>query len=318
MSVSVAMCTYNGGNYLDDQLKSIVSQTLPPDEIIICDDGSTDNTIEIIQKFRDQTPIPISLYQNSTRLGITKNFQQAISLCKYDYIALSDQDDVWMKNKLQKQIEFLQQNQKEIDLVFSDLLIVNDQLESTGKTLWKTFRFTPRRQKLWRKGKAFLLQMKNGNVVAGSTLVFKAAYRKRFLDLLSRTYHMWFHDGIIAVVAGKEKKIDFIPEPLVKYRQHAQQATQPYRTRLYKDNIEKYEELYEDFSQMGYAGSDLCYLRNMISHLKFRAGLPHPLARRIIKVAGELFSLRYYRYSRSFGLTAFHDIVNKTNQLTTR
>src|SRR6185436_6024182 len=166
MSVSVAMCTYNGANYLNDQLRSIACQTLPPAELIICDDGSIDKTIEIIQNFKQQTSIPISLYQNSTRLGIIKNFQQAISLCNYEYIALSDQDDIWMPDKLNKQIQFLE-SKREVQVVFADLLLVDESLKSLNKTLLELYHFTSQRKKQWRKGKAFSLLLKNGNVVSG-------------------------------------------------------------------------------------------------------------------------------------------------------
>jgi glycosyltransferase involved in cell wall biosynthesis len=78
-TVSIALCTHNGGEFLNDQLKSIQYQSLQPNEIIICDDNSSDNTLEIISQFSDK--LPIKLFQNIPALGTIKNFEYAISLC---------------------------------------------------------------------------------------------------------------------------------------------------------------------------------------------------------------------------------------------
>jgi len=93
-TISVALCTYNGELYLREQLESILKQTFPPDEIIICDDGSTDTTIKILEEFRRKSFIPVKVYYNKENLGVSKNFEKAISLCSGDIIFLSDQDDV--------------------------------------------------------------------------------------------------------------------------------------------------------------------------------------------------------------------------------
>jgi len=92
--ISIALCTYNGEAYLSDQLASIVKQTQQPDELIACDDGSTDNTLQILDQFSGEAPFPVRVYLNQQRLGPTKNFEKAISLCSGDFIFLSDQDDV--------------------------------------------------------------------------------------------------------------------------------------------------------------------------------------------------------------------------------
>jgi glycosyltransferase involved in cell wall biosynthesis len=98
--ISIAMATFNGANYLKEQLESIDSQIRKPDEIIICDDLSTDNTIKIIQEFKKKTLINIVLVINDVRLGTTRNFEKAISLCSFDLIFLSDQDDIWDIKKI--------------------------------------------------------------------------------------------------------------------------------------------------------------------------------------------------------------------------
>lgn len=94
------MATYNGAPFIIDQLKSFANQTLPPDELIICDDGSNDLTIDLIQDFCREAQFVVRLYRNELRLGYARNFFKAISLCTGDIIALSDQDDIWLPGKL--------------------------------------------------------------------------------------------------------------------------------------------------------------------------------------------------------------------------
>jgi glycosyltransferase involved in cell wall biosynthesis len=105
MKTSVAICTFNGEKYIKAQLESILNQTLAIDEIIICDDGSNDKTIAIIELIQIENPNKISLYKNKVNLGSTKNFEKAISICTGYYIFLSDQDDIWKENKVEKVIQ---------------------------------------------------------------------------------------------------------------------------------------------------------------------------------------------------------------------
>ena len=92
---SVALCTYDGARYLTDQLDSFISQVRRPDELIICDDASTDESLDIIMSFAMHAPFPVRIYRNEHNLGFIKNFEKAIQLCDGDIIALADQDDVW-------------------------------------------------------------------------------------------------------------------------------------------------------------------------------------------------------------------------------
>ena len=92
------MCTFNGAEFLPAQLESILAQTRPPDEIVVCDDASTDETTGILRSFAADS---VKLKFNQQNVGSVKNFEQAISLCTGDVIALSDQDDVWREDKLE-------------------------------------------------------------------------------------------------------------------------------------------------------------------------------------------------------------------------
>ena len=100
MKISIAMCTWNGISYLPSQLDSIAKQTRRPDELVICDDASRDNTIVLLRSFAVTANFPVHIIENPARLGSTANFSKAISLCQGDVIVFSDQDDVWQIEKL--------------------------------------------------------------------------------------------------------------------------------------------------------------------------------------------------------------------------
>jgi hypothetical protein len=100
MRVSIALATYNGSKYLGEQLQSIAAQTLPPCEIVLCDDGSSDDTVEIARRFSRSAPFPVQVVRNDVRLNFRANFMKAAGLCAGDLIAFCDQDDRWRADKL--------------------------------------------------------------------------------------------------------------------------------------------------------------------------------------------------------------------------
>jgi glycosyltransferase involved in cell wall biosynthesis len=99
-AVSVAMATYNGANFLQEQLDSLARQTLLPAELVVSDDASTDGTVAILQQFAAQAPFPVRILQNETRLGFGFNFLGIIGRCAGELVAFCDQDDIWRENKL--------------------------------------------------------------------------------------------------------------------------------------------------------------------------------------------------------------------------
>jgi len=154
LSLSVALCTYDGSRFLSEQLQSIGSQSRLPDELVICDDRSSDNTVAIIKSFALEAPFPLRLEVNPTNLGSTKNFERAISLCRGDVIALSDQDDIWKTDKL-AYIERVFLSSASVGAVFSDADVVDEQLNSLGYKLWDRYGFTRKRRRHLVAGRAF-------------------------------------------------------------------------------------------------------------------------------------------------------------------
>src|SRR4051812_16300560 len=98
--ISIALATYNGEKYLSAQLESLALQTRLPAELVVCDDCSTDRTIDIIDEFIARAPFPVRVARNESRLGFVNNFMRAAQGCRADLIAFCDQDDIWEPNKL--------------------------------------------------------------------------------------------------------------------------------------------------------------------------------------------------------------------------
>jgi len=107
MKISVAMCTFNGAKFLKEQIDSILNQTLKVDEIIICDDGSADDTLSIVTSYHNLYPNLFKFFKNENNLRSNKNFEKAITICDGDFIFLADQDDVWNESKVENTISFL-------------------------------------------------------------------------------------------------------------------------------------------------------------------------------------------------------------------
>lgn len=119
--ISVCIATYNGAHYIKAQLDSILSQISDLDEIIVCDDQSSDGTIDVITAYNDPR---IKIYRNETRLGHVRNFERALSLAEGDYIFLSDQDDVWLPGRVDVMVSKLETNPK-IALVASNFDLID-------------------------------------------------------------------------------------------------------------------------------------------------------------------------------------------------
>lgn len=133
MRISIAMATYNGAAHIQQQLESFLSQTYPPDEVVVCDDCSTDETIEILESFRESAPFTVAIHRNEKNLGYTKNFEKALQNCSGELIFLSDQDDVWFPNKVERVTDVFLAHPDKL-LVIHDGELVDENLVSHGAT----------------------------------------------------------------------------------------------------------------------------------------------------------------------------------------
>lgn len=131
MKISIAMATFNGAEYIREQLDSFSYQTRRPDEVVVFDDNSTDNTLEIIDDFSRSAPFDVQVYRNGTTIGYTKNFENAINQCTGDVIFLSDQDDVWLRTKIET-IERVFFESPNVLVTVNDAEITEANLRPTG------------------------------------------------------------------------------------------------------------------------------------------------------------------------------------------
>lgn len=211
MKVSVVIATFNGERYLKDQLESIISQTLIPDEIIVCDDCSTDDTVKILEQYESNDHI--KLFVNKSRLGLIKNFKNAVNRTKDgNYIALSDQDDIWFPNKLEKCATALKTIEQPDNpcMVHSDLLYV----DVSDKIISESFRRVLGQHKY----KQNLQTLLYGNFVNGCTTLFNQVLKKGFLAMPDQI--ALNHDGWMALLAFTFGRVSYLNEPMVRYRRH--------------------------------------------------------------------------------------------------
>jgi hypothetical protein len=222
MNLSIAMCTYNGAKYLRAQLESIASQRLVPAELVVCDDGSTDSTPEMLQAFAVNAPFPVRLYRNETNLGPSQNFAKAIGLCSGEIVALADQDDEWLPQKLERLVsEF--RARPEAGLVFSDAEVMGQDSRLLGYRAWEStwVEFGGKERQLFEDSKALDLLLTR-NIVTGATIAFRSEFKDLILPIPAME-RVFLHDYWIALMVAAVSTLAWISEPLIRYRRHVDQ-----------------------------------------------------------------------------------------------
>jgi glycosyltransferase involved in cell wall biosynthesis len=309
LSISVAMCTYNGARFLPAQLESVATQERPPEELVVCDDGSSDNTLEIVREFARHAPFPVRLKMNQTNVGSTKNFEQAISLSQGAIVALADQDDVWYPPKL-KQIENVFLRSDDVVLVFSDADVIDNDSRLVGRHLWSSFSFDAAKQHQVANGDALAVLIRHP-VVTGATM----AFRRELLPLVTPIPDDEIHDRWISYLLAVRGRFDIIPQPLMQYRQHGSQQLglppKAARERMvhardkganfYAEEIHRFEQI-RDWVQarrieFPYAEHALKEIERKLSHLAHRVRLAPIKVARLPNVLRESLNGNYWRYS---------------------
>lgn len=327
MKFSVAMCTYNGASYLEEQLASITAQTRPASELVICDDGSTDATCEIIDRFAASSPFPVRFHANPLKLGSTKNFEQAIAFCQGDYVALCDQDDVWLPNRLEV-IETEFDRAPNVGLVFSDGEVIDETGRAVGYTLWEKLPLLPaERRRL--QGRKAIDDLLAGSTVTGATMVFRARFKDLILPIPDDLPII--HDAWIALLLAAVSEVVPLASPLIKYRQHGEQQVGSKarqgaprnirvamrRSNSYQDIIEIGTRAQQRLAEHGdvYNSADaFSRLESRLDHLRTRGRLPEEALPRVVSVMKELMSGRYHSYSRGL-LSAAKDLLRANAEL---
>jgi glycosyltransferase involved in cell wall biosynthesis len=312
LKLSIALCTYNGEKYILEQLRSISNQTRLPDELIICDDNSKDDTVKIIGQFARQAPFPVKLIVNAANLGSTKNFEKAIGHCEGDIIFLSDQDDIWHSNKLET-IESVFNRSPSVGLVFSDGILIDSNGNPVNKNLLDTIGYSRFRRYQVSRGEYSKVLLKR-NIVTGATMAFRSSYKKYILPVPKHVVH----DTWIALIMANFSDLRLLDYPLIKYRIHAtQQIGVPlsiYKYVYYKyhsvyknpyDNhivyVEKEKKIFDDACDRCIdcsPGINLTEMQGKINHVNARLKiLKQGFPVSFITLIKELICFNYFKYS---------------------
>jgi glycosyltransferase involved in cell wall biosynthesis len=314
LTISVAMCTFNGDSFLAPQLESIAAQDCPPDELVVCDDGSTDTTLETLRNFARRAPFPVRVEINPANLGSTRNFEKCISRCQGSIVALADQDDIWYPHKLRK-LEVALRESDEIVAAFSDADIIDDDSRRIGLRLWASFGLDHARQRKFAAGHAPEV-LCNHPVITGATLAFR---RDRFHRMRPIPTNQ-FHDAWITFLLAASGKFALVREPLMQYRRHRRQQVGPGASSLrfsaqiaevIKRNRGRrseemaqfqqlYEMLYERAESFPNAEAALRELQGKLAHLARRARMPELRIARPLRVLHEILVGSYWRYSNGW------------------
>jgi glycosyltransferase involved in cell wall biosynthesis len=210
--ISVAMATYNGARFIREQLDSLVSQTVLPMELIITDDGSTDETLSIIEDFARQCPFPLEIHRNDERLGYAANFMRCANLCRGDLIAFCDQDDIWLPSKLELCSIAMQDN--EVHMVYHNALLFKEQRQVL-KNLYPDSDFSSTTS----LSKPFSFYALGFTILFRRSLLAFTDLWEHSIDYGDQTKRMT-HDQWISFIANIVGPIMYLRDILAMYRRH--------------------------------------------------------------------------------------------------
>ncbi|MDO4583389.1 MAG: glycosyltransferase [Planctomycetia bacterium] len=315
---SIAMATYNGEKYLQRQLDSFVEQTVLPNELVVCDDGSTDKTVEILHHFAKTAPFPVRIFQNDRNLGICANFCKAFSLCEKDVTFFSDQDDYWFPQKLEKVLKVME-TEPEVGLV----LTYDQRVDANEKPVWMPS-LAALTSDLKKENSIRTLFRHNRYVWATHNMACRTSWRERIMreKQLPVCIDTWLFR-----VMGIASHVRVIPEPCCAFRRHGENATSHsrgeknllillYRSvkrhcdiyRMYGRYL-SWQEVVSFFQDKSPLDEEiLAEYQQITAHLRARIEILTHFWRRPWFWGRELFTGRYFRYSTKCVCDIFSDL----------
>jgi glycosyltransferase involved in cell wall biosynthesis len=304
-TVSVVLATYNGQRYLAAQLRSIVQQTRPPDEVVVCDDASTDQSVAIAADFLTAARLPHRVLTTAENLGVTVNFARGIAAADGDIVVLADQDDIWYPEKLAV-IEAAFAGRPRPLAVFTDADVVDSSGASLGSRLWARAGLGRRRLQAMVDGHVLPVLM-HKNFVTGATLAFDAGLR----ELIQPLSDQGLHDHWIAVIAAAMDGLRPIPAAPMAYRVHGRNTvglpggslSAQWRARSALGDVRAREIAFHEAlltrlrSLDGVPATAISTLEGKLRHVRFRSSLPSRRVLRCLSVGGRLATGDYARFS---------------------
>ena len=309
LNITVALCSFNGEAFLEEQLASLAAQTKLPDEVVIGDDHSTDSTLELIERFRRSAPFPVRVLTQDANAGTSANFTDTARSSHGDIVFLSDQDDRWVRHKVERMVAEFDRH-PEMLVLHTNARLVDASGAPLGTDLFNAMEISNSEISCVKSGHAFDALIRR-NIATGATM----AVRRRLLDLALPTPHNWLHDEWLATIAAGlgQGTVGVLEEHLIDYRQHDRNqigarrpsvrekidrmfrsrgnfhAQQTRRVRVLRDKIVSLGSLISN--------DKVEMLDEQLVHLSFRASLPSNRLLRVGPVLHEVAAGRYARYS---------------------
>jgi glycosyltransferase involved in cell wall biosynthesis len=220
LKISIAVCTYNGVAHLPEQLDNLLSQSRPPDEIVVHDDGSSDGTWELLERYAASHPELIRIHRHEDNQGFSKNFVGCIAATSGDVILPCDQDDIWLPEKLAA-FEEVFLREPDVGLAFCDAALMNAQGQDLGQSWWQAQGFDRHAQETLESEQGGELMIRNPAwMAAGATMAFRASFKPALFPIEPG----WTHDAWIATRIAVASRVRLLRQQLNRYRQHAQQV----------------------------------------------------------------------------------------------
>ena len=218
LRVSVALCTYNGERFLEEQLGSLAAQTRLPAELVVTDDASADRSAALLDAFAADAPFPVRVMRNARNLGSTASFERTIAACRGELVALCDQDDLWRPAKIERLAQALEAD-RHAGYAFCDADVVDETLRPLGLRMWDTVGFG---NGAWRafRGERQIDMLMERTRVTGATMVIRASRFAACRPFPADVVHdRWLATVLSAIGAHGVT----VAESLVAYRQHTGQ-----------------------------------------------------------------------------------------------
>ena len=243
MKISVAMCTYNGTKYLKEQLESIFKQTLPPDEIIVTDDCSSDDTAALAEQLLSESGIDHKVIINEKNSGVRISFGSCIRACSGDIIFTADQDDVWDKDKIRLFTDEFEKDENTV-FVFSNGELVDAELKSLGSDVWTSLNLRRAGMCDHISQEKYRQLMMYYWAVPGTMMAFRRDFMEKAFPIPVKG---WIHDSWLAINAPAYGNVVSIDKPLTLYRQHGKNTVgvkAANRSRRMEDKIQMQKVLF--------------------------------------------------------------------------
>ncbi|GAA1059540.1 hypothetical protein GCM10009573_09660 [Agromyces bracchium] len=323
----MAIGTHNGGRYVGEQVRTILAQRRPVDELVVSDDASTDDTVGVVERAVDEHratggSVDLVVLRNPAPLGVTANFEQALRAATGDLVALCDQDDLWHPDRIAMAVAVLE-GRPQVRLVASDADLVDADGAPMDASLFETLGIDESlRASL--DGPAAFDELLRRNLLTGATMVV----RRELVELAAPFPSSWVHDEWLAVVAAVSGGIAVLPERLIGYRQHG--ANQIGVTSLgWRDRVDRLRAPRTERNGRLFSRADALARRlpgiadlagrvapefvatvtgDKLAHERARADLPESRVHRLGPVLREWRTGRYTRYGLG-GQDVLRDLV---------